>query len=210
MKRICFILFLIAGLLASSFALADTALSYGELEPARLEETKRLAFRTGPGTKYTELFSLDPARMYNLFILQEEEGGTVYWGHVEFKCYKGLYRAYTGLHDLEVDEIMVPSANQEGVYAYVGGVDIAAYAGPGQEYVCYDWAVPCWTDLTVYHEENGYVLADFVLPGAEEQPFGYNHELMLTRAWLRIEDIENYTSAYAPQEDAPAEAADTQ
>lgn len=210
MKRTIPVLFLLAALLFAVSAAADTALSYGELEPIRLEETKRLSFRTGPGTKYTELFSLDPARMYNLFILQEEEGGTVYWGHVEFKCYKGLYRAYTGLHDLEVDEIIVPTANKEGVYAYVSGVDAAAYAGPGQEYVCYDWAVPCWTDLTVYHEENGYVLADFVLPGAEEQPFGYNHELMLTRAWLRIEDIENYTSVYAQEESAPSDVQDAQ
>ncbi|MBR3796464.1 MAG: hypothetical protein IKK34_10665 [Clostridia bacterium] len=204
MKSFGLILFLMI-MLAAHSAFADTALSYGELEPVRLEETKRLAFRTGPGTKYTELFSLDPARMYNLFILQEEKGGTVHWGHVEFKCYKGLYRAYTGLHDLEVDEIIVPNANQEGVYAYVGGLDIAAYAGPGQEYVCYDWAVPCWTDLTIYHEENGYVLADFVLPGAEEQPFSYHHELMLTRAWLRIEDIENYTSVHDRQEPAAQE-----
>lgn len=200
MKKICFILFLMAALLAAHGAYADTALSYGELEPVRLEETQRLAFRTGPGTKYTELFSLDPARMYNLFVLQQEEGGTVYWGMVEFKCYKGLYRAYTGLHDLEVDGIDVPAANQEGVYAYVSGVNAAAYAGPGQEYVCYDWAVPSWTDLTIYHEENGYVLADFVLPGAELQPYSYEEELMLTRAWLRIEDIENYTSAYEPQD----------
>lgn len=199
MKRICFILVLMALLLAAACAMADTALSYGELEPVRIEKEQRLAFRTGPGTKYTELFSLDPARMYNLFVLQQEKGGTVYWGMVEFKCYKGLYRAYTGLHDLAVDDIDVPAANQQGAYAYVGGLDIAAYAGPGQEYVCYDWAVPCWTDLTIYHEENGYVLADFVLPDAPEQPFGYYHEPMLTRAWLRIEDIENYTSAYEAQ-----------
>ncbi|MBR5560994.1 MAG: hypothetical protein IKU73_06250 [Clostridia bacterium] len=210
MKRTVLVLFLLAALLAASCAHADTALSYGELKPVRLQETKRLAFRTGPGTKYTELFSLDPARMYNLFILQEEEGGTVYWGHVEFKCYKGLYRAYTGLHDLEVDEIAVPAANQEGVYAYVSGVDAAAYAGPGQEYVCYDWVVPCWTDLMVYHEENGYVMADFVLPDAPMQPYSYEEELMLTRAWLRIEDIENYTSVYAQQEATEAEAQDVQ
>ena len=210
MRKTVLMLLLFAALLFGAGAAADTALSYGTLEPVRLEETKRLAFRTGPGTKYTELFSLDPARMYNLFILQEEEGGTVYWGHVEFKCYKGLYRAYTGLHDLEVDEIIVPTANKEGVYAYVSGVDAAAYAGPGQEYVCYDWAVPSWTDLTVYHEENGYVMADFVLPGAEMQPYSYKEEPMLTRAWLRIEDIENYTLVYAPQETTPAEAQDAQ
>lgn len=206
MKRTVLVLFLLAALLAASCAYADTALSYGKLEPVRLEETKRLAFRTGPGTKYTELFSLDPARLYNLFILQEEEGGTVYWGHVEFKCYKGLYRAYTGLHDLEVEDVAVPTANQEGVYAYVSGVNAAAYAGPGLEYVCYDWSVPEWTDLTVYHEENGYVMADFVLPGAELQPYSYEEEPMLTRAWLRIEDIENYTSVYAQQEATADEA----
>ena len=194
----------LAALLAALILLAGTALadvtahSVGEMEKIACEPRQRLAFRTGPGTKYTDIFSLDPKRIWSLSIYQMEAGGTVDWGMIEFKCYRGLYRAYTGMHYLEV-EGDVEYGNQDPVRCYIGDTPVECFAGPGEEYVKYYFMVPEWTDLQVYHEENGYVMADFVMPDAKPQPFDAAQQ-MITRAWIHIYDLEGYASGEAQAE----------
>ncbi|MBQ2948870.1 MAG: hypothetical protein IJD94_07850, partial [Clostridia bacterium] len=93
-KKTALAALLAALILLAATALADvTAHSVGEMEKIACEPRQRLAFRTGPGTKYTDIFSLDPKRIWSLSIYQMEAGGTVDWGMIEFKCYRGLYRA---------------------------------------------------------------------------------------------------------------------
>lgn len=190
---------LLLALLMMAQAPCAAAVSCGALHRIKAEPEDRLTLRTGPGTKYTELFSLDPARIRDFALLEQEEGGTVYWYMVELRCYKGLYRAYALIYDIDAGGQDVPMADREGVRCRTANVDVGAFAGPGMEYALYDWSVPPMTELTVYHEENGYVLADFVLPGAQEQPYSGDHSLMLTRAWLRIPDIEGYVSLEAQE-----------
>ena len=188
-KTITMLLALCLALLCVS-AMAVTAYSVGDLYAYPADPNQRLSFRTGPGTNYTELFTIareDP-REFNL--LQQEKGGSVMWGMVEFDCYLGRYRAYTGMKRID-SRYDVPYGNKEGVSCRVGWRDAYAYYGPGRYYVAMDKQVPAGTRITVYHEEAGYVMADFIMPGAKQQQYEKDKK-QITRAWIPVDYLEGY------------------
>ena len=92
------------------------------------------------------------------------------------------------------DKNLVPMGNKEGVLCAVGRSGARAYYGPGEHYAPVEEKLPAWTEVIVYHEENGWVMADFVLPGAKDDQYD-EEQKQLTRAWIPVWALDGYESA---------------
>lgn len=193
MKKTMMLLLVALCLVFSVQALADvSALSYGILEAFEATPNQKLALRSGPGTKYSEIFTVTPSAIENFVIFQREKGGSTMWGMIEFDSNYGLYRVYTGMKRIDTDESLVPVGNKEGVVCSVGGAPAQAYYGPGPLYAPVDMLVPAKTKITVYHEEQGYVMADFVLPSEKNETVEAEEDKELTRAWISVDALRGY------------------
>lgn len=192
MKRKMGVLALIAALAIAPAAPAE--ISVGTLERVEASPNQKVALRTGPGTKYTEIFTLSTGQMRDFAILEQEKGGSVMWGMIEFDSEYGRYRAYTGMKRIDTKTDAVPYGNKEGETYRIGRGGAHAYHGPGKDYVKMEGIVPEGTEITVYHEEQGYVLADYVLPDA--QPQQRDRELpQVTRGWIEAGAVRGYKAA---------------
>ncbi len=195
MKRITIYMLFALCLLLPAAALGDvSALSYGALEPIAAKPNQKLALRSGPGTKYSEIFSIAAASVEDFAIYQQEKGGSAMWGMIEFDSCYGRYRVYTGMKRIDTDADLVPMGNKEGVLCAVSRSGARAYYGPGEHYAPVEERLPAWTEVLVYHEEDGWVMADFVLPGAKDDQYD-EEQKQLTRAWIPIEALSGYESA---------------
>lgn len=177
------LIFLLALVFALSAACALAVPAY-DLEPISANPATKLSFRSGPGTDYTELFSITKDAVTDFVVYQQEKGGSVMWGMVEFSSRYGRYRAYTGMKRIHTNAY-VPYGNIEGE-TYRLSRDAYAYWGPGRGYVAHEDMVPAGTNVTVYHEEAGYVMADFVMEGGKKR--------LTTRAWIAADALKGYTS----------------
>ncbi len=173
-----------------------SALSYGTLEPIEAKPNQKLALRSGPGTKYSEIFSIAAASVTDFAIYQQEKGGSAMWGMIEFDSRYGRYRVYTGMKRIDTDTDLVPMGNKEGVLCAVGRGGARAYYGPGEHYAPVEERLPAFAEVIVYHEEDGWVMADFVLPGAKDDQYD-KEQKQLTRAWLPVNTLSGYESAVA-------------
>ena len=99
---------------------------------------------------------------------------------IEFRGKGGLIRAYTGIKRLDVDTDDIPWANTI-TYDAILASDTVPRRGPGEEYAPCDQTLPAGTQLLLYHEELGYVMADFYYPDED----------LLTRAWIPASNL-NY------------------
>lgn len=193
MKKTMMLLLAVLCLAFTVQALADvSALSYGILEAFEATPNQKLALRSGPGTKYSEIFTVTPSAIENFVIFQREKGGSTMWGMIEFDSNYGLYRVYTGMKRIDTDESLVPVGNKEGVVCSVGSAPAQAYYGPGPLYAPVDMLVPAKTKITVYHEEQGYVMADFVLPSEKNETVEAEEDKELTRAWISVDALRGY------------------
>ena len=183
MRKTVFLLLLVLCLSLAANALAVSALSYGMLEPVDAAPNQKLALRSGPGTKYTEIFTISPAAIDNFAVYEQVKGGSVMWGMVEFDSGYGRYRVYTGMKRIDARGNAVPVGNTKGVKCTVGRRDVQAYYGPGWQYAPVKGLVPAHTEIIVYHEEQGYVMADFRIP--DDNP-------KLTRAWIEVDALSGY------------------
>lgn len=180
--------------LAVPAAASVSALSSGTLEPIEAKPNQKLALRSGPGTKYSEIFSIAAASVTDFAIYQQEKGGSAMWGMIEFDSRYGRYRVYTGMKRIDTDASLVPMGNIEGVVCAVGREGARAYYGPGEIYAPVEERVPAGTQITVYHEEDGWVMADFILPGAKDDQYD-EEKKQLTRAWLPVSALSGYERA---------------
>ena len=181
--------------LAACPALGEvTARSYGTVEGVYARPNQKLALRTGPGTNYSELFSIAASGVEDFMFFWQEKGGSVMWGMIEFECRYGRYRAYTGMKRIDVNKEEISMGNGEGVMCAVGREGAYAYYGPGRYYAPVETKVPAWTEIIVYHEEGGWVMADFVLPDARPDQYDKDQK-QLTRAWIPVEALTGYISA---------------
>ena len=174
---------------AGAEALAVKTETWGRLWPIAAEANQKLALRTGPGTKYEEVFTVTRGQIENLSVMEQEKGGSVMWGMVEFDSAYGRYRAYTGMKRIDAKE--VPIREREGTEARVGGEDVYAYHGPGRAYARFEEKIPAETFLLIFHEEAGYVLADYVMPDAKPQQRD-KELLQVTRGWIPAYAVSGY------------------
>ncbi len=150
------------------------------LQPIAASLNQKMALRTGPGTNYTE-WNTYPQNT-SIVLYEQEMGGTVSWGMVEFHVDGGLIRAYTGMKRIRVSK-NVPWANTIPTDALIA-IDVTPRWGPGEAYIAHTKTLPAGTAIQVFHEESGYVMADFLFPG-DKQP---------TRAWIPLMYLSNYQS----------------
>ncbi len=189
-KSICILFALIACLFVQQ-ALAIQAETAGTFVPIEAKANQKLALRTGPGTKYEEIFTLPIESVRDLHVMEQEKGGTVMWAMLDFESDYGRYRAYTGMK--RIDAKAVPKAEREGTTCRVGREDVYAYYGPGKDYVRFEEKIPAHTEVTVYHEEAGYVMADYIMPDARPQQRDKDL-LQVTRGWIPAKALEDYES----------------
>lgn len=172
----------LALLLCAPLALADNGYE-GTLEPIEATLNQKMALRSGPGTKYTELGTYPKDTPITLY--EQEIGGTVSWGQLEFHGNGGLIRAYTGMKRIDASQ-EAPWANTVTRDAVLTS-DVTPRRGPGENYAPCGQSLGRGARLTLYHEENGYVTADFTFPGDEQ----------LTRAWIPADCVSTDLAANA-------------
>lgn len=161
-KRIAALCAALLLVLAAASAAADYQLMYGEeLEPISARLNQKMALRTGPGTKYTELGTYPKSTP--IVVYEQEMGGSVSWVMLEFRVDGGLMRAYTGMKRIDSSE-SIPWANTE-TYAAKLNRSVKPLRGPGGQYAVMKSEVSAGKKLTVYNVENGYVMADFQYSG---------------------------------------------
>ena len=162
-----------------SMALGETR-SANALQPIAATLNQRMSLRSGPNTRYTELGTYQQSTP--IVVFEQEMGNGVPWAMLEFRVDGGLMRAYTGMKRIDVSAD-VPWANTNPTSARIAK-DVTPQRGPGMDYVACKQVLPAGTDIEVYHEESGYVMADFYFPGDTQQ----------TRAWIPLQYLSGYTS----------------
>lgn len=151
------------------------------LQPIAATLNQKMSTRSGPSTGYTELGTFQQSTA--IVVFEQEMGSGVPWGMVEFQ-YKGtLMRAYTGMK--RIDALgNVPWGNTTATDA-ITAYDVVPHYGPGDAYAPCSKTLPAGSLIQAFHEESGYVMADFYLPG----------DSLKTRAWIPVGYLSNYTSS---------------
>ncbi|MBR4711642.1 MAG: hypothetical protein IKP10_06375 [Clostridia bacterium] len=140
----------------------------------------RLATRSGPSTRYTELGSyFQEGSPVRVLTKAYDYSNGIWWVQVEFTYLGTQRRAYTGLKRVNVDISRVPEEKQTG--SATVSRDATAYYGPGTAYTRYKTAIPAWTTGTVWNRENGYVQFEYV-----------NSAGTKVRVWLSSNDVNLY------------------
>ncbi len=137
----------------------------------------RLATRSGPSTKYTELGSYfkagDPITVLSRAY---DSGNGIWWVQVEFTYLGTPRRAYTGLKRVNLDAGLIPEESFLG-YATVQRSAVGYY-GPGSTYTRYKDPVPAGTYASVYNAENGYVQLEYRANDTQKK-----------RVWVSVSDV---------------------
>ena len=129
---------------------------------------QRLAFRTGPNTKYTWLFHMPQSTA--LTAIEYESGNGVTWVLVEFWNNGKLDRGYTGLKRMTVNG-SIPWADHlwEGMNLIEGG---EVYSGPGPEYVSRS-SLKAGDYVSVLRYEGDFAFIEFTDPVEQEPARGW-------------------------------------
>lgn len=114
----------LAAMLALCLLLSATALA-----GVRAVPNQKLSFRTGPNTKYVELYTLSQST--SITAIEYEEGNGVTWVLVEFYKDGERVRAYTGLKRMSVQG-NIPWANHAYTPVIVNTAG-SVYAAPGYD-----------------------------------------------------------------------------
>lgn len=169
MKKIAAMLLSLCILVCCTSALAST--------DARVIE-KRIATRTGPGTKYTEPGSfLYKGAEVTVHTKVWDSRNEIYWVQVEFTSAGERYRAYTGDWRLDVDLNYVPYEIVEADSWL--NYDTFGYAGPGYDYHYYGGIqLYGYGSCRVIEVENNFALVE-----TSASSHG------LTRAWVPLNAV---------------------
>ena len=137
----------------------------------------RLATRSGPSTRYTELGSYfkagDPITVLSRAY---DEVNEIWWVQVEFTYRGAQRRAYTGLKRVNLDADLIPEERLLGEATVLRSA--TAYYGPGTGYTRYSTPVPAGTQATVYGLENGFAQLEYA-----------TGETGKVRVWVSLSDV---------------------
>lgn len=142
---------LIAIVLMLSMLLAVPAVAAVNATP-----NQKLAFRTGPNTKYVELYTL--SKSTDISAIEYEEGNGVTWVLVEFTYQGERVRAYTGLKRMSVHG-NIPWATHlwSRVNVNTSG---RVYAAPGSDAAYRGW-VDAGETVTLLRYDGSYAFIEF-------------------------------------------------
>ena len=143
---------------------------------------QKIAIRSGPATSYDDMgtFLISNWKTSYVSVISKAQGSGVWWVQVEFFENNRLYRAYTGLKRVNVNENLIPEEVLLGTGSMIAAGNVTAYYGPGPEYAVMKNDVPWSVDVTVWGAENGYLLVDFFDEAMNKQ----------RRAWVYAELAE--------------------
>ena len=131
-----------------------------------------IATRSGPRGAYTYhgSFSKDT----DMEIYYQTLSGGVYWCYLEFEANNSLYRLYTSMRRVEVDD-PVPDDPEEYVWVRITK-EHKPRLGPGTEYANAAKSVPA-AKVKGFFQENGWLMFEYTLSSGEVQrawaPPGY-------------------------------------
>lgn len=129
---------------------------------------QRLSLRTGPNTRYAELFTLPETTSITAY--SRANGNGVTWVQVEF-IYEGeYYRAYTGLKRMDVRG-EIPWESNYNFSCLVNGYH-TVYAAPRRDAATLGW-VEGGELVTCLGVENGYDYIEFYDDDAQATSRGY-------------------------------------
>ena len=151
--------------------------------------TARMATRSGPGTKYTEMGSyFSRGTKVTAVSRSFDSRNNVWWIQVEFKYRNAYRRAYTGRRRMSVVSNQLP---EEKLICRVSVVDrIVPRYGPGEKYESHTRSIAAGTTGEVYYQEDGWFQLEYKSAAGK-----------MRRVWLPEEAVEILEYA-----DAPAEA----
>ena len=116
---------------------------------------QKLSLRTGPNTKYVELYTLPQSTPITAY--EYEEGNGVTWVLVEFFYQGQRVRGYTGLKRMSVHGSIPWADGGTGCSVYQGGT---VYAAPSYD-AAYRGKVNSGERVTLLGYENGYAYIEF-------------------------------------------------
>ena len=124
-------------------------------ESVQARLNRKIATRTGPGTKYFEPGTfLGPGDYVTVHTKVWDDVNEIWWVQVEFTEYGDTYRAYTGSHRMDVNLSRVPEESPLATITVTQDADV--FAGPGWDYVMWNDTVYRGTTATLLEVENGY------------------------------------------------------
>lgn len=135
--------------------------------PIRCVANQRIATRSGPGTRYTEPGSFFK-KGTELKVFYQADGSGVPWGYIEFTYKNQLYRAYTGMKRLDVNQV-VPHCEEEIAHYVTLTESFKPYYGPGYNYATLPKAVSQNAQVPVFFTDNYWVMFDYTLPNGQIQ-----------------------------------------
>jgi len=146
--------------------------------PAELNQS--MATRTGPGTGYTEDLGTLP-KDTEIIVLQQEMGGSVPWGLVEFELDGMYYRAYTGMKRIDADS-EPPWAEKPQTARVIESV--TPRYGPGSSaYAPFGHTLEAGAQVEVFGRDWEYALIDYPSPDEPGKR---------TRSWIPLAALEGY------------------
>ena len=165
MKRIVAILLVLLMAIAGLTASAAMAIP-----------NQQLSFRTGPNTRYTELFTLPQSTF--ITPIELEEGNGVTWVLCKFSYNGYTYYGYTGLKRMEImGEIYYPGHEYTSAYMYDASAVYSATSNGTK-----NGNVSSLEMVNILKYEDGYAYIEFYNSGAKAPARGWvpEHELCTT------------------------------
>ena len=90
------------------------------------------------------------------------------WGYIEFTYQNKLYRAYTGMKRLDVNQV-VPHSNEPVAFYATLTQSFKPYYGPGYDYATLPKEVAKGAQVPVFFVENGWGMFDYTLSNGKIQ-----------------------------------------
>ena len=127
---------------------------YDELECAG---NQKIHTRSGPNNRYTSHKSIEVGHEVKVFYQTKNNG--VEWAYIEFERDHKLFRVYTPLYRINVDDYL-PDDGDDYVWATITRGHTPRL-GPGSEYASAEHYVPALTKVRAYYQEDGWLMYDY-------------------------------------------------
>lgn len=151
---------------------------------------KRVATRSGPGTRFDEPGSFFSAGdEVKVFSKVYDEYNNVYWYQIEFQYKNEWFRAYTSESYLNIDGDLIP--DEPAIYDPIDTQKALkktyVYFGPGENYKMFTASVVhVGTKCDIYAIEDGWVQIEYTDYGSPEDPQPQR------RGWVPLDVLYEY------------------
>ncbi len=134
-------------------------------EPIDCAGNQKISTRSGPSGDYTEHGSIKVGHDVQVLYQTESKGNV--WCCIEFEREYKMYRVYTTMYRINVDEY-VPDDSEDYEWVHISKGHTPRL-GPGEEYATAEYYVPAYTEVKGYYQQDGWLMYDFVRADGEIQ-----------------------------------------